>query len=255
LTGNRPQSATFHTATLVAIRKMKITLAIFTTLFLSSIVFGQDSKVSSRQLKQQEIDSIFTDSLKTKLQIEYSIYRIYQYRDKSGEHFIVMTENEFECDEKEKCFDTIKAFCYSYKDGIYNLEWNLKDFILQKGNEVSEEYSISFWTKYFELNDYNGDGLVDPILVYGTFGMNGTSDGRIKILVYHKGKKRAIRHQNGTLDFERNTRVDEMYYQLPTEIQNRVQEIMETITENDHGIFPYGWKTAMKNQKLKFDEN
>ena len=95
---------TNHIRGLVAIRKMKITLAIFTTLFLSSIVFGQDSKVSSRQLKQQEIDSIFTDSLKTKLQIEYSIYRIYQYRDKSGEHFIVMTENEFECDEKEKCF-------------------------------------------------------------------------------------------------------------------------------------------------------
>ena len=46
-----------------------------------------------------------------------------------------------------------------------------------------------------------------------------------------------------------------MFYQLPKGIQNRVQKIMETIAENDHGIFPYGWQTAMENEKLKFDEN
>ncbi len=70
--------------------------------------------------------------------------------------------------------------------------------------------------------------------------MNGTSDGRIKILVYHKGKKRAIRHQNGMIDFDRNTKVDRLFYELPTEIQNRVKEIMINIMKNDQGIFPYG---------------
>jgi len=234
---------------------MKITLAIFTTLFLSIIAFGQDTKVSRKQFNQQEIDSIFTDSLKTKLQIEYPIYRIYQYNDKSGLHFIVMTKNEFECDEQEKCFNTIKAYCYINEDGLYNLEWNLTDFILPKGNEVSEEYSISFWTKYFELNDYDKDGYIDPIIIYGTFGMNGTSDGRVIILVYHNGNKSIIRHQNGTLDFERNTQVDKEYYELPNGIQNRVRIIMDSITENNHGIFPNGWRNAMKNKKLKFDEN
>ena len=33
----------------------------------------------------------------------------------------------------------------------------------------------------------DGDGIVDPIMVYGTAGSNDTSDGRIKILVYHHG--------------------------------------------------------------------
>lgn len=234
---------------------MKITILLFCTLFLSSLAFGQDSMVSSKQLNQQEIDTVFTDSLKTKLKIEHAIYRIYEYNDKLGKHFIVMTENEIECDKKEKCPDTINAYCYSYKNNLYKLEWSFKDHILPKGNEVSEEYSISFWTKYFELNDYNNDGIVDPIIVYGTYGMNGTSDGRIKILMYYKGKKRAIRHQNGTLDYERNTQVDKMYYQLPTGIQNRVHSIMESITENEHGIFPHGWQTAMQHKKLKFDEN
>ena len=77
----------------------------------------------------------------------------------------------------------------------------------------------------------------------------------LKFQFFTTKKKRAIRHQNGILDFERNTQVDELYYQLPTGIQNRVQKIMESITDNDHGIFPYGWQTAMKNQKLRFDEN
>ena len=85
--------------------------------------------------------------------------------------------------------------------------------------------------------------------------MNEFDDGRIKILVYHHGKKRAIRHQNGVSDFERNTQVDEKYYELPVEIQHRVKNIMENITDNDHGIFPYGWQKAMANKKLEFDEN
>ena len=234
---------------------MKTILLTIFTIIIINFGFGQNSLFSSKQLTQQEIDSIFTDSLKTKLQIEYSIYRIYEYNDKEGKHFIVMSENEFECEEIEKCFDSIKAYCYLYENGQFILEWNLKDFILPKGNEVSEEYSISFWTKYFELGDYDNDGYFDPIIVYGTYGMNETDDGRIKILIYHKRKKRAIRHQNGTLDFERNTQVDEMYYQLPIEIQDRVQVIMKNITENNHGIFPYGWQNAMKNKATKFDEN
>nr|WP_161991998.1 hypothetical protein [Allomuricauda algicola] len=52
-----------HLNKLLAIEdKMKITLAIFITLFLTSIGFCQDSGISSKQLNQREIDSIFTDS-------------------------------------------------------------------------------------------------------------------------------------------------------------------------------------------------
>ncbi|MFD1552988.1 M949_RS01915 family surface polysaccharide biosynthesis protein [Putridiphycobacter roseus] len=234
---------------------MKITLAIFITLLFTNLGFSQDMIITSKQLNQQEVDSIFTDSLKQKLQIEYAIYRIYEYKDKLGKHYLVMTKNQFECDEMEACFDTIKAYAYTFEKGSFKSEWQLKDFISSKGNAVSEEYSISFWTKYFALKDCNGDGIVDPIMVYGTYGMNDTGDGRIKILVYFNGTKSAIRHQNGTLDFERNTQVDEKYYELPIGIQNRVHDIMESITENDHGIFPYKWQAAMKNKELKFDEN
>lgn len=216
---------------------------------------GQNPNVTSKQLSEQEIDSVFTDSMRNKLQLDYAIYRVYEYNDKAGKHFIVMTENSTECEQQKECFDTIKANCYSFKNDTYNLEWILKDFILPKGNRISEEYSISFWTKYFKIEDYDGDGFADPIITYGTLGMNETDDGRIKILTYYKGVKRVIRHQNGVHDEERNTQVDKQFYELPIEIQNRVKIIMESINENDHGIFPYGWQQAMKSKELTFDEN
>ncbi|WP_417784679.1 M949_RS01915 family surface polysaccharide biosynthesis protein [Tenacibaculum sp.] len=230
---------------------MKITLTIITLFFSINFMVGQNSIVSSKQLSQQEINSIFTDSLKNKLQIEYSIYRVYKYNDKEGKHFIIMTQNKINCKEKRDCHDSIRAYCFSFKNEVFNLKWTFKDFILPN----SYEYSISHWTKYFQIDDYNKDGIADPIIIYGTFGMNETYDGRIKILIYYKNNKKAIRHQNGVLDYERNTQVDKEFYELPIVIQNQVKVIMENIIKNNHGIFPYNWKNDMKNKKLKFDEN
>ena len=83
------------------------------------------------------------------------------------------------------------------------------------------KHSIWFWTKYCLFEDINKDRLIDPIFVYGTSGDNYTGDGRLKILIYYKDKKIAIRHLNGTIDFERKTKVDQSFYDLPVAIQER----------------------------------
>lgn len=220
-------------------------------LLIYNFTFGQNSNVTSKQLTEQKIDSIFTVNIKDELQLKDSIYRVYEYNDKTGKHFIVMTENTTECNEQKECFDSIKAYCYSYKNDTFKLKWTFNDFILPD----SYEYSISHWTKYFKIDDYDKDGIADPIVVYGTLGMNETSDGRIKILIYYKNKKRTIKHQNGIHDNERNTEVDQQFYDLPIEIQNRVKVLMDDINKNGHGIFPHGWQKAMENNKLRFDEN
>lgn len=216
---------------------------------MKTLCFGQG--VSSEQLSTSKIEAIFTDELKAKLKIDFDIFRVYQYQDASGEHLIVMTERPNK--NVEKSYDAIKAFNFKVVNGEYTLEWSFRDFILPPTRAVGET-SITFWTKYFVLDDYDEDGLIDPIFVYGTLALNGRDDGRIKILVYHKGLKRAIRHQNGVLDYDRHTQVDKKYYSLPTKIQARVKEIMDEITSNDHGIFPFDWEMKMKNKELTFDE-
>ncbi len=228
---------------------------LLTALIIATPASAQHTKPFNKQLTTKEITTLFDNKLK----FTYPIYRAYQYTDKGGKHFLIMTENNLNNNysacykTQQNCITKIKAYNYHYKNGKCRLEWQMNDFILPK-NEVDKEYFISFWTKYFQLADYDNDGLIEPIIVYGTLTRNGTSDGRIKILTYYHGKKVAIRHQNGTLDYQRNTQVDKAFYQLPTAIQTRVKTIMQEINNDDNGIFPYGWQKAMKKQKLKFSE-
>ena len=101
----------------------------------------------------------------------------------------------------------------------------------------------------------DNDSIINPILVYGTEGKNGYDDGRIIIIIHYNDQIIAIRHQNGVLDIDRNTKVDSLFYYLPVELQNEVKSIMEEMEENNHAIFPYGWQDAMNRKEIYFDEN
>ncbi|WP_166386397.1 M949_RS01915 family surface polysaccharide biosynthesis protein [Polaribacter sp. 11A2H] len=234
---------------------MKRTLLIL--LFLcSNISFAQNKSIYSKKLSAQEVKAIFSEDLKNKLKIEYSINRVYEFNDNLGKHYLLLTVKETKCgNEYVNCNKAIKAYCIDYKNNNYHLKWNLNDFILPNGNEVSEEFSISFWTKFLNLSDVDANGIIDPIIVYGTKGLNDFSDGRIKIVVYNRGKKVVIRHQNGISDYERIAKVDAGFYRLPYKIQLKVKEIMNNIEENNFGIFPYKWQNNMKSKKLILDES
>lgn len=232
---------------------MTKTLTTISLIICSLIGFAQADTVS-RILTNKEVDSVFSEKTKKELDIQYPIFRVYEYNDKSGRHFLVLTENDYKDGDQPKN-DTIQGFNVTEANGELKTEWTLFDFTLKQGNDNSEEHLIWFWTKYVSLNDLDNDGLVDPIVIYGTSGINGTDDGRIKILTYYKGAKRAIRHQNGVLDFQRNTQVDSMFYELPLTVQEHVKTLIKKMMDNDHAIFPHGWEEAMKNKELKFDEN
>jgi len=224
-----------------------------------TIAFAQENTIESRQLSETEIDTIFSSEVKNKYDINFNIYRAYSYNDIAGSHIILMTEDNIpkEGDTFRKTHlkvynDSIKAYFFDQKDEQLKLKHLVTDFIVDR--EFLPEYSIAYWTKFFELDDYDGDGSIDPILIYGTYGMNGTSDGRIKIIILQNNQKIIIRHQNGVLDGERYTQVDAAFYELPNTIQQQVVEQMKAIMENDSGIFPSGWQEAIAAKKLKFDE-
>ncbi len=218
-------------------------------------VFAQEQEVSYWQLNKPEVEDYFTKELRQELHITYPIFRVYGFKDKLGTHYLVLSEHTYSNNEPEPQMDSIKAFCISVSNEKHVLEWSISDFILRKGNQVSEEYSIWFWTKFLKLEDIDKDSIIEPIVIYGTSGMNGTYDGRIKLLTFYHGEKKAIRHQNGVLDHERNTQVDKSFYELPEAIQERVKRLMLELVKSDSAIFPSGWQDAMKNHTLKFDEN
>lgn len=239
-----------------------IALSLFMVLFLHSL-YAQPV-CESRELSTNEIDSILTPTVRQNLGINYPIWKAYHCKDASGQFLIVLTESRDGGTEGVETLNTaIKAYKLLLNSNGMSKEWEMKDFLATKelrsarGEKRQEkEKNIWFWTKFCLFADVDKDGLIEPVIIYGTWGsMNYFDDGRVKILVYYKGKKHAIRHQNGVLDFERNTTVDASFYTLPKPILEKVQEIMEDIAKNNNAIFPYGWQAAMKKKEDYFDEN
>lgn len=197
-----------------------------------------------------EVVKRFDEATLNNHNIKYPIFRVYEFADNLGKHELVLTENP----KSIKDIDSIQAFCFLIEDGNKKLEWKITDFTIHPEN-TSEETSIWFWTKYLRLEDLNNDGLIDPIVVYGTKSKYGTEDGRLKILIFVGDKKHGIRHQNSGMDFGRNTRVDQSFYELNISTQNYVIRLMQIINSSGNTIFPAGWEENMKAKKQYFDEN
>ena len=227
-------------------------------LFSVNLLFGQPPTAGtphSELLSRADIDRIFNDGVKKQFNIDFNIFKVFKCDDKSGRFYIVLIEKYNGINEENDTLHTkIRGINFlSTPNGLLK-QWELNDFTIKQVNEGDMETSIWFWTKFSEFNDVDKDGLIDPIIIYGTAGMNMYDDGRIKILVYYKGKKIAIRHQNGVLDGQRFTQVDEDFYTLPQVIQNHVKAIMKNLQDKQFAIFPDGWQNAMAKHKLKFDE-
>ncbi len=201
-----------------------------------------------RTLTQDKINEIFTENKKTQLGIEFDIWKVYDYKDKTGNYYLVLTENKSNINQESRVNLSIKAFNFKIENQTWKKTFETNDF------KENHENSIWFWTRYIYSEDFDNDGIIEPIIIYGTSGSNNYDDGRIKILIYHKGKKVGIRIQNGILDDERNLRIDKEFYLLPKTIQDKVLEQMNAMVDNNHSILPYGWQEKMKKKKLFIEE-
>lgn len=221
------------------------------TLFLLNFTLNAQDLA---QMSSDDIAEKLNKYVRTDYGINFSIFRAYEYSDNQGIHYLVFTENAYSEDSKGNPKNDSIAFFSLNKsmDGIF-VEWDLKDHI--KENEFSEEDNIWFFTKYFSANDLDGDGTADPIVVYGSTGINGKDDGRLYIALNYKWETHIIEHQNGVLDDQRNTEVPAAFYELPKTVQQAVVETMERIENDGNAIFPAGWKAGMESRKLHLDEN
>ena len=189
--------------------------------------------VKYRILSRNEVEQLLTDELKKTFYIQYPIWRVYAYSDNLGEHRIALTESinlQTDNNSIDTLHHNIKAFFFRLENNILTKEREMYDFVRADEDEVS----IWFWTKYCDFSDIDGDGLVEPIIVYGTKPYSAATPYRVNILVYYKGEKYAQRHTDGVLDFMRSTQIDEAFYTLPKKIQERVKNITETMIENRH---------------------
>jgi hypothetical protein len=199
-------------------------------------------------ISEEMINEIFPREKRKDLGINFNIWKVYDYKDKTGEYYLVLTENKFKEPADGNVFNnSIKAFNFKRKEN------HLIKIFETNDTKDKEEESIWFWTRYIYVEDFDNDDIIELMVIYGTSGYNGYSDGRIKILLYYKGKKIGVRIQNGVLDDERNLKIDADFYALPKKIQDKIIEQMNLMVENNHSILPYGWQKKMA-KKMTFIE-
>lgn len=189
-------------------------------------------------LAQTQTTDLLSDKAQKQLGISYPVQYTHEYADRAGAHILMLTAQP----KADTAHSNLKAICLQSKAGKLVKEWEANDLLM------GEEQSVFYRNGLIRVQDLDKDGLVEPILVYSTVGENGTDDGRFKIIVYYKGAKSAIRHQNGVLDLERNTQIDNTFYTLPAAVQKGVQNVMIQAEKQNLTIFPANWQKAMSKK-------
>ncbi|UOQ71791.1 M949_RS01915 family surface polysaccharide biosynthesis protein [Hymenobacter cellulosilyticus] len=202
---------------------------------------AQTPPVSSVILSPTEVAALLPEASRPALSVVYPIFRVYKNTDKTGVSYCVLTESRDQLDEEKKPISSrIKAVTLRETSGKLTKSWEVNDFI----STEKEETSIWFWTKFASFQDYDHDAVIDPILVYGT-AAQGADDGRVKFIIYYRGRKIVLRHQAGDLDIQRNIQVDKAFYTLPAPLQAAVRQKLALLEERELTILPHGWQKAM----------
>jgi hypothetical protein len=222
----------------------KSILILIAGIFLFAACGKTQAQSTSRILSPAEVEQVFTDSVKQKHNIQYPIRRVYSYSDKSGEYCMALTERFDGTADGDTVHHQIKAFHFKLSNGILTKEREIYDFTIEP------ETSIWFWTKYFQFRDIDNDGLIEPIIVYGS-RRDDFDQFRVKILIYYKNQKYAIRHSHCDLDYCRFTQIDKEFYNLPKPVIEEVKNIIRAIEENGHAYFGH-WESAMEKRSTKF---
>ena len=207
-----------------------------------------DTSFASK-LSKKEIASIFTNTKQIQLGISNTIYQAYTYKDEFNEYYVLLTDHIKEINkEKDTIYDNIYFLNLINNNNQFKKRSTVKDKI-----DDDWETSIGFWNQYSQLSDLDNDGLIDPIIVYGTTGQNNYVDGRVKIVVYYKKKRVTIKHQNSEIPSGRITKIKESFYNFPIQIQEAVLEKMRSMTKNGHAIFADGWEKKMDNKAVRLE--
>jgi|GEM_PF-5108731 len=209
--------------------------AIFLTVFTGR---SQQPHPIVRVLSKAEIQTTINDSVKSGFKLSFPISQVYKYTDNSGTYFCVLMESNDSIGLTEGKTDTfsrnIKAVDLKLNGNGLTKIWELNDHILKNDEK---EYTIWFWKSYLSFEDYDGDSLVDPFLVYGTWGDDGYENGRIKFIIYLKGKKFAMRHQSSTFDEVRSTEFEAGYDALPKKLRDEMNAKIARIQKEKRGYF------------------
>ncbi len=205
----------------------KIILLLF--FFYSVFTFSQkieSYKLSKEQIVQRELDQVS----------DFPIYRAFEFSDKGGVYGLVLAENQKNISKKDTLNTKIQAVCVMNDHGGFLEKWRINDLL---EDYEPKETNIWFWTKYCSTKDIDGDGYIDPVIVYGSKTEYGETR-RVKIITVYKNKKYVIRAVECDLDYCRSFKKDKNWNMLPQKIKTYVDQLVVKLRKEQNLILKDG---------------
>ncbi|KRD58454.1 hypothetical protein ASE40_19195 [Flavobacterium sp. Root935] len=197
--------------------------------FYSTFIFSQ--KTDSRRLTKQEISERELDNVN-----DFPIYKAFEYQDKGGVYELVLGENHKTISKKDTLNTKIQAVCVMNDHGGFLEKWKINDLL---EDYIPKETTIWFWTKYCSTKDLDGDGYIDPIIVYGT-RTEYDEIRRVKIITIYKNKKYVIRAVECDLDDCRSFKKDQNWNSLPQKIKTYVDQLVVKLRKEQNLLLKDG---------------
>lgn len=183
-------------------------------------------KLTKSEIKERELDQIS----------DFPIYKAFECSDKAGVYNLLLCENQKTITKKDTLNTKIQAIYTMSDHGGFLEKWRINDLL-----EITEpkETNIWFWTKYCSTKDLDGDGYIDPVIVYGTRNENNEIR-RVKIITVYKNKKYAIRAIECDLDYCRSFKKDKDWNLLPQKIKTYVDSLVAKLRKEQDLILHDG---------------
>lgn len=198
-------------------------------LFSTSFIFSQ--KIESHRLTKQEISQRELEGA-----TDFPIYKAFEFSDKGGVYELVLGENQKTISKKDTLNTKIQAICVINDHGGFLEKWRINDLL---EDYEPKETNIWFWTKYCSTKDIDGDGYIDPVIVYGT-RTEYNDIRRVKIITVYKNKKYAIRAVECDLDYCRSFKKDQNWNTLPQKIKTYVDQLVVKLRKEQNLLLKNG---------------
>jgi len=198
-------------------------------LFLLNSAFGFSQKTESsildkEQIKQRELENLS----------DFPIYRAYEYQDKGGVFELVLCENQ--TNKKDTLNTKIQAICGMNDHGGFLEKWRINDLL---EDSDPKETNIWFWTKYCSTKDIDGDGYIEPVIIYGT-RTERDEIRRVKIITIYKNQKYVIRAVECDLDYCRSFKKDKNWNLLPQKVKTYVNNLVIKLRKEQYLLLTDG---------------
>ena len=193
---------------------------IFLFLFLINSILGFSQKTENYRLTKEQIIQRELNEVS-----DFPIYKAFEYSDKGGVYDLIFTENKKSISKKDTLNTKIQTICVMNDHGGFIEKWRINDLL---EDTIPKETTIWFWTKYCSTKDLDGDGYIDPVIVYGT-RTEYDEIRRVKIIIVYENKKYVIRAVESDLDYGRSFKKDPIWNSLPQKIKTYVDQLVAKI--------------------------